>query len=85
MQDAHCLTTFFFHKQFLRVLKLFMEASTCRNMAPMLSPYSFLHWQNVFTFPEFERAQTIRFVSSKVTPVALFLTIHNYFSFFWSM
>ena len=62
-----------------------MEASTCRNMALILSRYSYSHWRNVFSafsFPEFESAQRTKFLSSKFKFVDLFLTVHNYFTYF---
>ena len=67
-----------------------MEAPTCHNMTLILSRYSYSYWLNVlsaFRFPEFESVQTIKLVSSELTfyfisYTVLFLTIHNYFSFF---
>ena len=54
-----------------------------------LGLFVFAKWQNVlsaFPFPEFESVQTMKLVSSKITFVILFLTIHNYFLFFfWSI
>ena len=65
---------------------LFMLASTCQNMALILSRLSYLHWENVFftfSFPEFESVQTIKLiVSSKITFAVLFLTILHHFVFF---
>ena len=67
-----------------------MEAPTCHNMTLILSRYSYSYWLNVLSavrFPEFESVQTIKLVSSELTfyfisYTVLFLTIHNYFSFF---
>ena len=48
LKESHLYINFakneFLHNQFLRILRLFMETSTCHNMALILTRYLHLYW-----------------------------------------
>ena len=78
LKESHLLINFvkneLLHKYLLRILRLFMEAYTCHNMALILSRYSYLHWFNVFSAfasPEFEIVQWNLFLQKLHLPFYL--------------